>query len=123
MIFFAGDDEVDESSMTFFHGRLRIHIIEAADLPDTDTAFFNIDGKDFTDAYVTGDLGEARLFKTKYIPNELNPHWDEKFNIHVCHHATSLNLRVGLYSKVLKILCCHEFFSRSKTRSTLEQPF
>ena len=49
--------------MAFFHGNLRIHVISAEDLPDTDTAFFNIDGKDVTDPYVTGDLGYARIFK------------------------------------------------------------
>ena len=97
---FPGEDEVDESGMTFFHGRLKIHVISAEDLPDTDTVFFNIDGKDFTDAYVTGDLGSARLFKTKYIPNELNPHWDEKFNVYVCHHATCLSLRVRTIESV-----------------------
>jgi len=52
--------------MTFFHGRLKVHVIEAKDLPDTDTAFFNIDRDDYTDAYATGDLGTARLFKTRY---------------------------------------------------------
>ena len=69
-------------------------MIEAEGLPDTDTAFFNIDGDDYTDAYVTGDLGGARLFKTKYIPNSLNPTWDEEFNIYVCHYATSFVLKV-----------------------------
>jgi hypothetical protein len=61
--FFSTDDENDESKMSFFHGKLRIHVISAEDLPDTDTAFFNIDGKDVTDPYVTGDLGYARIFK------------------------------------------------------------
>jgi hypothetical protein len=45
----CSDDEVDESQLSFFHGKLRIHIIAAENLPDTDTAFFNIDGKDVTD--------------------------------------------------------------------------
>ena len=91
---FLGDDEVDESGMTFFHGRIKVHVIQAQDLPDTDTAFFNIDRKDFTDAYVTGDLGEARLFKTRYIENDLNPYWDEEFNIYVCHYANNFCIRV-----------------------------
>jgi hypothetical protein len=51
--------------MPFFHGKIRIHVISAEDLPDTDTAFFNIDGKDVTDPYVTGDLGYARIFKVQ----------------------------------------------------------
>ena len=85
---------MDESRLTFFHGRIRIHIIAAEDLPDTDTAFFNIDGKDVTDPYVTGDFGYARLFKTRYIANDLNPQFDEIFNVYVCHHASSLAIRV-----------------------------
>ena len=80
--------------MPFFHGRLKVHVIEAQDLPDTDTAFFNIDGKDVTDPYVTGDLGTARLFKTRYINNDLNPRWDEQFDLYVCHHANNFSIRV-----------------------------
>ncbi len=95
MIFFADDKEdVDESEMQFLHGVLHVHIISAEDLPDTDTAFFNIDGKDVTDPYVVGKLGRARLFKTRYIPNELNPNWDEKFNVLVCHSANTLRINV-----------------------------
>jgi len=78
---------VDYSKMAFLHGRIRIFVDRAEGLPDTDTAFWNIDRKDFTDPYVTGDLGEARIFKTRYILNDLNPVWEQTFNVHVCHHA------------------------------------
>jgi hypothetical protein len=61
----AGEDEVDESKLPLLHGALEVHIIEAENLPDTDTAFFNINGKDCTDPYVVGELGHARLFKTR----------------------------------------------------------
>ena len=80
-------DVIDTSNMPFLHGRIRIFVDKAVDLPDTDTAFWNIDRKDFTDPYVTGDLGEARIFKSRYILNDLNPVWEETFNVHVCHHA------------------------------------
>ena len=40
----------------FLHGQLKIHVIKAYDLPDTDTAFFNIDGKD-----VTGIINDSVL--------------------------------------------------------------
>ena len=84
----SGDVEVvDYSKMAFLHGRIRIFVDRAEGLPDTDTAFWNIDRKDFTDPYVTGDLGEARIFKTRYILNDLNPVWEQTFNVHVCHHA------------------------------------
>ena len=61
------DDEVDESKLFFFHGKLRVHIIAAQDLPDTDTAFFNIDSKDVTDPYVTGELGYAGIFRVRHL--------------------------------------------------------
>ena len=84
----SGEVEVvDYSKMAFLHGRIRIFVDRAEGLPDTDTAFWNIDRKDFTDPYVTGDLGEARIFKTRYILNDLNPVWEQTFNVHVCHHA------------------------------------
>ena len=80
--------------MTFLHGTLKVHVNCAEDLPDTDTAFFNIDGKDVTDPYVSGYLGKARLFKTRYITNDLNPVWDEHFNVDVCHCASSLTVNL-----------------------------
>ena len=80
--------------MEFFHGRFKVHIIEARDLPDTDTAFFNISSKDLTDPFVTGDLGTANLFKTKYINSNLNPYWNEEFDVYVCHTASSLTVNV-----------------------------
>ena len=90
----SGEDVLDESNMTFFHGKFKVHIIAAEDLPDTDNFMWGIDRDDKTDAYVTGDLGSARLFKTRYISNDLNPVWDETFDIYVCHHASSFELRV-----------------------------
>ncbi len=80
--------------MQFLHGKIRAHIIAAEGLPDWDTAFFNISGKDTTDPYVCGELGHARLFKTKYVENELNPKWDEVFDVYVCHYATTLRIHV-----------------------------
>ena len=88
-------DVLDEAAnMTFFHGRLKVRVIAAENLPDTDNFMWGIDKDDKTDAYVTGDLGGARLFKTRYISNDLNPVWDESFNVYVCHHASSFELRV-----------------------------
>ena len=69
-------------------------MIEAQNLPDTDTAFFNISSKDYTDPFVTCDFGAARLLKTKYINNCLNPRWDEKFDLYVCHQASTFDIKV-----------------------------
>ncbi len=87
-------DDVDHSGHTLLHGRLYIKVIQAENLPDTDTAFFNIDGDDVTDPYVCGSLGTARLFKTRYIHNDLNPVWNEPFDVYVCHCASSLKIDV-----------------------------
>jgi len=84
----------DEDSLPFLHGTLKIHVIEAADLPDTDTAFFSIDRGDATDAFVIISLGETPLLKTAYIPNNLNPRWNEKFSLPVCHRASSLKVMI-----------------------------
>ena len=69
-------------------------MIEARNLPDKDSAFFDISKGDLTDGFVTCHLGVARLLKTKYINNDLNPKWDEKFDVYVCHHATTFDIKV-----------------------------
>ena len=68
----------------FLRGILKVHVIRAEELPDVDTAFFNIVSKDVTDPYVNVYLGEARIAKTRYLNNQLHPVWDEKFTIDVC---------------------------------------
>ena len=84
----------DEDCLPFLHGTLKIHVIEAADLPDTDNAFFNIDRGDYTDPFVIISLGETQILKTAYIPNNLEPRWNEKFSIPVCHRASCLKVMV-----------------------------
>ena len=69
-------------------------MIEAQNLPDTDTAFFNISNKDYTDPFATLEVGTARLLKTKYVNNDLSPRWDEKFNLNVCHRASVFEFKV-----------------------------
>ena len=76
-----------EDELPLLHGTFKIHVIEARGLPDTDTAFFNIDRGDLTDAYVEVDIGHHQLMKTAYEKNNLDPTWDEEFTIVVCHRA------------------------------------
>ena len=76
------------------YGTLSIKIIAAKNLPDTDTAFWNIKRKDVTDPLVRGDFGEEVIFKTKHIENELNPRWFETCYARVNHCAKSLVIRV-----------------------------
>ena len=84
----------DEEGLPFLHGTLKVHVIEAADLPDTDNAFFNIERGDYTDPFVIISIGETQILKTAYTPNNLEPRWNEKFSIPVCHRASCLKVLV-----------------------------
>ena len=79
-----GDDDLGGPLL---HGLLKVHVVEAKDLPDTDNAFFNISRGDLTDPYVELELADTSLIKTSVIRNNLNPHWDEKFTVPLCHNA------------------------------------
>ena len=85
--------EKGAAKMSFLHGILYVTINEAKDLPDCDRAFFNI-GKDYSDPYVTMDLGQARPIKTSIIEDNLNPKWFQKFRREVCHTADELVFKV-----------------------------
>ena len=70
-----------EEEVNFLHGTLKIHVIEARDLPDTDSSFFHIARGDWTDPYVVVYLDKTELCKTVYLENDLNPVWDEIFSV------------------------------------------
>ena len=70
-----------EEETNFLHGTLKIHVIEARDLPDTDSSFFHIARGDWTDPYVVVYLDKTELCKTVYLENNLNPVWDEIFSV------------------------------------------
>ena len=70
-----------EEETNFLHGTLKVHVIEARDLPDTDSSFFHIARGDWTDPYVVVYLDKTELCKTKYLENNLNPVWDEIFSV------------------------------------------
>ena len=81
--------------MSLIHGRIKIHIKEARKLQDKDWNPLDWSGKyDVSDPYVTGMLGNLKLFKTRYIKNELNPKWDTHYNVYVCHSAHYLKIKV-----------------------------
>ena len=44
--------------------------------------------QDVTDPFVDVRLGNARIAKTSVIDNDLNPVWNEKFRIEVCHQTS-----------------------------------
>ena len=75
------------------HGTLEFHAIAARDLPDTDNFnFFNRGDK--TDPYLAIDLCDTKLLKTKVIHDNLNPEWDEKFKVAVCHQTDTVRIKV-----------------------------
>ena len=86
--------EDEDSSTPLLHGLLRVHVIEAKDLPDTDNSFFNISRGDLTDPYLELELGHTSLLKTSVKKNCLDPHWNEKFSVPVCHNAKFLIAKV-----------------------------
>lgn len=79
-------------------GELDVTIIAARDLPDTDNIFFNIgkliDKKDVTDPFVTGYLGPCKVLMTSVKDNTMEPVWNEKFQVPVCHMADKFVLKV-----------------------------
>ncbi|KAK7078977.1 Phospholipase D, partial [Halocaridina rubra] len=75
-------------------GFLHVDLIEAENLPDCDTAFFNIDPKDTSDPFAQIKLGTSVICKTAYINNDLSPKWQESYRIPVCHMADKLQIQV-----------------------------
>merc|ERR1719339_699707 len=78
-------------------GELEIEVLEARKLPDTDTFFLSklVNRKDVTDPYVSGYLDTTKVFMTSIKDNSLNPRWNEKFHVTVCHQASQLRLDVA----------------------------
>ena len=85
--------------MTTLKGKIVFNIYEAKELPDKDTALFNLFGKDVTDPYVVGEIDREganpfQLLKTKVITNSLTPKWDEKFSTPVDHTSEHITIKV-----------------------------
>ncbi|XP_064116964.1 uncharacterized protein LOC135222708 [Macrobrachium nipponense] len=80
--------------MTLLRGFLYADLIEAENLPDCDTAFFNIDPKDLSDPFAQIKLGTSIICKTDFVNNDANPKWQESYRIPVCHVADKLQVQV-----------------------------
>ena len=80
--------------MVLLRGYLNVSLTEADELPDCDTAFFNIDPKDTSDPFAQIKIGSCVICKTAYINNNLSPRWRESFQIPVCHETDSLQVQV-----------------------------
>jgi len=77
------------------YGNLKIKIIEGIDLKQEDWI-----GK--SDPYVIARIGR-RIFKTKIVPKELNPKWDEQFRF-LCYYPVNedLDLKVWDWDRLKK---------------------
>ncbi|XP_071551943.1 uncharacterized protein [Panulirus ornatus] len=80
--------------MVMLRGYLYIDLIEAENLPDCDTAFFDIDPKDTSDSFAQIKIGNCVICKTAVINNDLSPKWQESHRIPVCHPADELQIQV-----------------------------
>ncbi|KAG7177059.1 phospholipase D alpha 1-like [Homarus americanus] len=80
--------------MAMLRGYLYVDLIEAENLPDCDTAFFNIDPKDTSDSFAQIKLGTCVICKTAVINNDLSPKWQESHRIPVCHLSDELQIQV-----------------------------
>ena len=49
---------------------------------------------DVTDPFVDVRLENAKLAKTSVILNDLNPRWNESFNVELCHWGANLSFEV-----------------------------
>uniref|UniRef100_A0A6A7G2J4 phospholipase D n=3 Tax=Hirondellea gigas TaxID=1518452 RepID=A0A6A7G2J4_9CRUS len=95
-------------NMVFIHGVLYLEILEGRDLPDVDTSWFR-QSKDVSDPYVTvdtckGGKRSCRITKTSIIYNSLNPQWNEKFRVEMCHEVESFLFSVKDLD-LLKVEC------------------
>lgn len=78
------------------HGHVQIKIKQARNLPDMESWFSKLSSrKNVTDAYVDVRLGSARLARTKYVADSLNPSWNETYRREVCHFTDMLRFEVN----------------------------
>ena len=86
-------NKVTKINMSVLTGRLEIYIDQAENLTNTDSSCF-CRRRDTSDPYVTGKLGNDKIFKTKVVNNSLNPEWKENFTSEVDHEAKNLIINV-----------------------------
>ena len=70
----------DSCGGPLLHGTISISIIEARNLPDTDSSRWKRK-KDVTDPFVQGEFGGQALFKTKHIFRIILPVGRYAFNL------------------------------------------
>lgn len=63
---------------TKFNGTISFTVKGCTKLPDTDSSFFNVVGKDLTDPLVAIEINGNEVWRTAHINNCLDPVWTEK---------------------------------------------
>ena len=77
------------------HGYLEIDIRAGRTLPNMDGRLGRLSNKnDVSDPFVDVRLDNMKIFSTCVIDNNLNPVWNEKCCIHVCHFANNLMFEI-----------------------------
>jgi len=78
-----------------FNGTISFTVKGCTKLPDTDSSFFNLVGKDLTDPLVAIEVNGKEVFRTPHINNCLDPVWEEK-NTHD-FEAKELEIKAMLF--------------------------
>ncbi|CAL4126810.1 unnamed protein product, partial [Meganyctiphanes norvegica] len=87
--------------MVFLHGVLDVHIQKATNLANLDSCFLRFNKKDVSDPYVCmtlhtgeGEQWDYDIATTSIINNNLNPVWDQRFFIDLCHESSAITFTV-----------------------------
>ncbi|MCL4148453.1 UNVERIFIED_CONTAM: hypothetical protein GTU68_052418 [Idotea baltica] len=81
------------------HGALKIYVDKAVNLPNLDTSLLSFKNSDVSDPYIdiiVEDMYQEKwkVATTSVIDNNLNPVWNETFDINICHQVTSVKFIV-----------------------------
>lgn len=81
------------------HGMLEIYIDKAVNLPNLDTSILSFKKTDVSDPFVEILVEDIRkdnwkVATSSVIENNLNPIWEEKFHINICHQVIAVKIVV-----------------------------
>ena len=81
------------SNSKFLHGKLKVSIKKADNLPNLDSTLLNRRNKSdpFVVVALQNEFGELfEIARTATIDNNLNPEWNEDYIVDVCHEVTKI---------------------------------
>lgn len=80
--------------MPLLHGDLEVEVVSGEELTDQDKTLFHIIPGDWSDVWVTVDLGTTNILKTRIRNNVINAIWGERVNLPICQAADYLEVSV-----------------------------